>query len=82
MVASDIDVRDKPKDLYKIECKCGAEYFATLFNDRTKCQCRECNERVYVDTLRLNELEIMVDRQRWLQTGIGYRLLRIKKAHK
>jgi hypothetical protein len=73
---------DKTKELFKIECNCGAEYFATLFSDCTKCRCRECNERVYVDTYVLKRPEIMVDRQRWPRTSTGYRLLRISKVHK
>jgi hypothetical protein len=44
--------QDEPgleKALYKIECKCGAEYFAKMYADTEKCRCRECNDRLYVD---------------------------------
>jgi hypothetical protein len=44
-----LDDQDKPKELYKIECKCGATYFAKMFADTERCKCRECGERVYVD---------------------------------
>ncbi|SDD89015.1 hypothetical protein [Sporomusa acidovorans] len=41
--------QEAPKELYKIECKCGAEYFCRLFSNTTKCRCRECNDTVFVD---------------------------------
>jgi hypothetical protein len=41
--------RDLNKVLYKIDCKCGATYFARLFADTNFCACRECGERVFVD---------------------------------
>lgn len=41
--------RDLTKVLYKIDCKCGATYFARLFADTNFCACRECGERVFVD---------------------------------
>lgn len=37
------------KKLYKIECKCGAEYLCMLFADCQRCHCRECNALVFVD---------------------------------
>lgn len=37
------------KALYKVECKCGADYFCTLFANAVRCRCRECNETVFVD---------------------------------
>lgn len=40
---------DMPKELYKIECKCGAEYFCNLFSDTQKCRCRECGLTAFVD---------------------------------
>jgi len=41
--------RDLNKVLYKIDCGCGATYFARLFADTNFCACRECGERVFVD---------------------------------
>ena len=41
--------QEVPKDLYKVECKCGADYFCRLYNDTSKCRCRDCGETVYVD---------------------------------
>jgi hypothetical protein len=41
--------QEVPKELYKVECKCGTEYFCRLFNDTTKCRCKECNDTVFVD---------------------------------
>ena len=46
---AEADDQDKPKELYKIECKCGATYFAKMFADAERCKCRECGERVIVD---------------------------------
>ncbi|HML33836.1 hypothetical protein [Sporomusa sphaeroides] len=41
--------KEKEKALYKVECKCGADYFCRLFSDAQKCRCRECNDTVFVD---------------------------------
>ena len=37
------------KALYRIECKCGAEYFCRLYDDSVSCRCRECKEKVFYD---------------------------------
>lgn len=45
----DLESEFLKKALYKIECKCGAEYFCTLYENSEKCVCRECKEKVYFD---------------------------------
>jgi len=40
---------ESKKALFKFECKCGAEYFAALYENAQKCRCRECGEALYVD---------------------------------
>lgn len=34
---------------YKIECKCGAEYFCKLSANKPKARCRDCGAAVYTD---------------------------------
>lgn len=41
---------------YKIECKCGAEYFCKLSKNKYRARCRECGETVFTD--RTAEKEI------------------------
>ena len=36
-------------EVYKIECKCGAEYTARMVIRYGKAKCRECGERLYYD---------------------------------
>lgn len=38
-----------PKAVYKIECKCGTEYFCKLYADSDSANCKECGERVFLD---------------------------------
>lgn len=38
-----------PKAVYKIECKCGTEYFCKLYADADSANCKECGERVFFD---------------------------------
>ncbi len=40
---------ESKKALFKFECKCGAEYFAALYENAQICRCRECGETLYVD---------------------------------
>lgn len=49
LVQSPTKFEDIPKALYKIECKCGAEYFARLFSNTTGCRCKQCGDRVDMD---------------------------------
>ena len=41
------------QDRYRVECSCGAEYFANMYNGfpggRTKGRCRECQSTVFAD---------------------------------
>jgi len=41
------------QERYRIECSCGAEYFANMYNGfpggRTKGRCRECQSTVFAD---------------------------------
>ncbi|WP_196595425.1 hypothetical protein [Pectinatus frisingensis] len=39
----------KTKAVYKIECRCGAEYFCALYTDSVRARCRECGEKVFYD---------------------------------
>lgn len=43
------DTEELEKVLFKIECRCGASYFAKLSSDSESCRCRACNDRVFVD---------------------------------
>lgn len=40
---------ERNKILFKFECKCGADYFATMYDDAVKCRCRECGDTLYID---------------------------------
>lgn len=40
---------DEPPTSYKIECKCGAEYFCKLSKNKYRARCRECGETVFTD---------------------------------
>ena len=37
------------KELYQIECRCGAEYVATMNAGRLKARCRDCNASIFAD---------------------------------
>ena len=37
------------RELYRIECKCGSDYFATMNAGRTKANCRDCKYTVFAD---------------------------------
>lgn len=40
---------NKDKALFKIECKCGVDYFCILFADARRCRCKICGDTLYVD---------------------------------
>ena len=40
---------DEPPTSYKIECKCGAEYFCKLSKNKYRARCRECGATVFTD---------------------------------
>lgn len=46
---------ERNKILFKFECKCGADYFATMYEDAVKCRCRECGETLYIDRFTATE---------------------------
>lgn len=76
--SSDVTSEPPVKKLYKIECKCGAEYFCTLYSDTKSCRCRECQSRVWVDEFAPtqlgsnNETAILATNQyRVMQDGKG-----------
>jgi hypothetical protein len=37
------------RELYRVECKCGAEYFCAMNVGREKARCRDCQENVFAD---------------------------------
>lgn len=37
------------QERYRIECKCGTEYFATMNAGRSKANCRDCKYTVFAD---------------------------------
>nr|WP_092074964.1 DUF5651 domain-containing protein [Dendrosporobacter quercicolus]NSL49592.1 hypothetical protein [Dendrosporobacter quercicolus DSM 1736]SDN24045.1 hypothetical protein SAMN04488502_11548 [Dendrosporobacter quercicolus] len=37
------------RERYRVECKCGAEYFCSMNAGRYKARCRNCNETVFAD---------------------------------
>lgn len=39
-------------DLFKIECKCGANYVVQISTNTTRGYCNNCNEKLYVDRSR------------------------------
>lgn len=49
LTASPQDGRDVDKALYKLECSCGASYFAKMYAETERCRCRQCNEQLFVD---------------------------------
>ncbi|SFM21828.1 frataxin family protein [Pelosinus propionicus] len=59
------------QERYRIECSCGAEYFANMYNGfpggRTKGRCRECQKTVFAD-LQVKEISDPSD-------GVGATLL-------
>lgn len=40
---------DGQRERYRVECKCGAEYFCSMNVGRCRARCRDCNNKVFAD---------------------------------
>lgn len=64
-------VEDDGKAQFKIECKCGHEYYARMHKEAQKARCRACQERVYRDPMALVENPLS-SKPAWLMTNRYY----------
>lgn len=54
---------------YKIECKCGAEYFCKLSKDKLKARCRDCGATVFTDRTAEKEIYLPTSDEATLMTN-------------
>ena len=49
------------KEIYKVECKCGAEYTCNLPKWKTQARCRQCNQAVFYDKTAGEEMPLLTN---------------------
>ena len=54
---------------YRVECRCGAEYFCSMNTGRDRARCRNCNSSVFPDRQAATVYDAVTDMQATLMTN-------------